>query len=247
MTASPLGRAGTDSDDDLGPFAGVREWIFDLDNTLYPRHSLLWEQIDARMSAFIGRELKLGLPEAARLQHELYDRYGATLRGLMVEHGVSPDAFLAYVHDIDHSVVEPDPVLASAISRLPGRRFILTNGSRRHAERVAERLGISDHFEDIFDIVWARHLPKPGVGTYERLVAATGLDPGRTAIFEDLARNLVVPQRQGMVTVLVLPPGTRNLFRGEWDLDRGPDREADFLTENLGGFLAAVVRAIGAD
>jgi putative hydrolase of the HAD superfamily len=231
---------GTDPDDDLSPFAEVRDWVFDLDNTLYPKSSGLWAQIDERIGAFVQKLLSLPRDEAAALQRGYYERYGATLRGLMLEHGIAPDEFLEYVHDIDHSPVQPDPALAHAIARLPGRRYILTNGSRGHAEKVAERLGVNRSFEDIFDIVWARHLPKPSPEIYERLIAETGLDPERTAMFEDLPRNLIEPQRLGMIAVLVLPPGTREVFKAEWNLEGGSDPAADFLTENLAGFLEAV-------
>lgn len=237
-------RPGTDPDDDFTRFAGIRDWVFDLDNTLYPKDAGLWTQIDERIAAFVQKLLSLPRDEAAQLQRGYYERYGATLRGLMLEHGIAPDEFLEYVHDIDHSGVKPDPALASAIGRLPGRRYILTNGSRRHAEKVAEKLGFVSEFEDIFDIVWAQHLPKPSPEVYAQLIAETGLDPKRTAMFEDLPRNLIEPRRLGMTTVLVLPEGTREVFKADWDLEGGPDPAADFLTENLGGFVTAVADAI---
>ena len=235
---------GTDPDDDLSRFRGINAWIFDLDNTLYPRSSRLFSQIEERIRDYVQRLLRTSREEAERVQRDFYERYGATLRGLMLEYGIAPDEFLEYVHDIDHAAVEPDPVLADAIARLPGRRFILTNGSRRHAEKVAERLGISGSFEDIFDIVWAEHLPKPSPEVYDRLVAKTGVDPARTVIFEDLARNLIAPQRLGMTTVLVLPKGTREVFKAEWDLEAGDQPEIDFLTEDLGGFLRKVLEVV---
>ena len=162
---------GSDATPDLRPFAIVDAWIFDLDNTLYPRHTNLFGQVDRRIRDYVQRLLSVDAEEAHRIQKDYYRRYGTTLRGLMEEHGIAPDDFLEYVHDIDHSPVEPDPRLAAAIERLPGRKFILTNGSRAHAEKVAERLGITDHFEDIFDIVRAELLPKPNRETYDRFVA----------------------------------------------------------------------------
>ena len=180
---------------DLGRFATVDNWVFDLDNTLYPRATNLFMQVDQRIRAYVGRLLDIGPDEAHRVQKDYYRRYGTTLRGLMEEHGIKPDDFLEYVHDIDHSVVMPDPRLARAIERLPGRKFILTNGSRAHAEKVAARLGIPDHFEEIFDIVSSELLPKPNRETYDRFLEVTGVDPRRAAMFEDLARNLEVPER----------------------------------------------------
>src|SRR5690606_19931668 len=131
---------------DPSRFAHVTDWVFDLDNTLYPHHSNLFSQIDTRMTAYISRFLDLPREEARTLQKELYRRHGTTLRGLMERYQVDPDDFLEKVHDIDYSWIEPDPALGEAMRALPGRKFIFTNGSRSHAERAAERLGVSDHF-----------------------------------------------------------------------------------------------------
>jgi putative hydrolase of the HAD superfamily len=241
MNAAPYRSAGVDPDDDFTPFAGIEAWVFDLDDTLYPVTPGLTAIFDGRMRAFIEKALGLSPGEAARVQQDLFNRYGATVRGLMTEHGVTPDEFLAYVHDIDHSVIEPDPALAQAIAALPGRRYILTNSPRRHAERVVERLGIAGEFHDIFDFARAGHHAKPSVQVYANLVGEVGLEPRRTAIFEDLPRNLAEPRRLGMTTVLVIPPKTREMFRSDWDLEAGPAPTADFLTENLGGFLSAII------
>ena len=111
-------------------FGHVTTWIFDLDNTLYPAHTNLFRQIDDRIRTFVARLLDLSHDDAQRVQKDLYHRYGTSLRGLMTEHGIAPDDFLEYVHDIDHSVLAPDPALAAAIAALPGRRFIMTNGTR---------------------------------------------------------------------------------------------------------------------
>src|SRR5688500_8525278 len=167
-------------------FEHVETWVFDLDNTLYPHHLNLWQQVDERIRDFIMKFLNLPPEDAQRLQKDYYRRYGTTLRGLILEHGIAPEDFLEYVHDIDHSPVEPAPRLAAAIKRLPGKKFILTNGSRRHAEKVAERLGVTGHFDEIFDIVSSELLPKPNRETYDRFIAATGVEPAEAAMFEDL-------------------------------------------------------------
>lgn len=228
---------------DLARFASVDAWVFDLDNTLYPRHTNLFVQVDRRIREFVGRLLDIGPDEAHRVQKDYYQRYGTTLRGLMEEHGIAPDDFLEYVHDIDHSVVMPDPRLADAIERLPGRKFILTNGSRAHADKVAARLGIPDHFEEIFDIVSSELLPKPNRATYDRFIAATGVDPTRAAMFEDLARNLEVPKALGMATVLVAPHGTREVLTEDWELQGRDAPHVEFVTDDLAGFLEAVLGA----
>ncbi|MCC6982209.1 MAG: pyrimidine 5'-nucleotidase [Bauldia sp.] len=224
----------------LSRFEDVRAWVFDLDNTLYPAHVDVYPQVEQRIRDYVQRLLHTTPGEAHRIQKEFQERFGATLTGLVAEYGVSPDDFLEYVHDIDHSSIQPDKVLAESIALLPGKKYILTNGSRRHAEKVGERLGITDEFEEIFDIAWAGHLPKPSPQVYDRLLVEIAVEPHAAALFEDLTRNLIVPRRLGMVTTLVVPPGTREvvLELGE----DGPGRsEADFVTDNLGAFLGRVL------
>ncbi len=233
------------ADHELSAFSGVDAWIFDLDNTLYPRHTNLYIQVDKRIRDFVQRLLSLSAEDAARIQKDYYRRYGTTLRGLMEEHGITPDDFLEYVHDIDHSPIEPDPALAQAVAALPGRKFILTNGSRAHAEKVAARLGFTTQFDDIFDIVRSDLLPKPNKATYDRFIERTGVAPESAAMFEDLARNLVVPKALGMQTVLVIPNGTREVFHEDWELEGRDAEYVDYLTDDLGGFLAGVLAATG--
>jgi putative hydrolase of the HAD superfamily len=231
---------------DLRIFRGVEAWVFDLDNTLYPAHTNLFAQVDVRIRDFVARLLDIPPEEADALQKDYYQRYGTTLRGLMDERGISPDDFLEYVHDIDHSVIEPDPALDAALDQLPGRKFIFTNGSRRHAERTAERLGIAGRFDDIFDIVSAELTPKPNRETYDRFLALTGVSPARAAMFEDLSRNLAVPHRLGMRTVLVVPQGTREVFREAWELEGDDAPHVEFVTDDLPRFVAAVAGALKA-
>lgn len=243
MTAdSPSGQAPAPRD--LARFQAVDAWVFDLDNTLYPRHIALFDQIDRRIHDYVGRLLGVPTDEARRVQKAYYQRYGTTLRGLMEEHGIAPDDFLAYVHDIDHSPVEADPRLADAIERLPGRKFIFTNGSRSHAERVAERLGVTRHFDDIFDIVSSELLPKPNRETYDRFLRVTGVEPKRAAMFEDLARNLVVPRALGMTTTLLVPSGLVTAVTEDWELEGRDGPHIDFVTEDLAAFLEEVNGAL---
>ena len=186
-------------------FGKVETWVFDLDNTLYPHHLKLWQQVDDRIRAYVADFLKVSKDEAFRVQKDYYKRYGTTMRGLMTEHGLKPDDYLEYVHQIDHSPLEPNPALGAALEKLPGRKLILTNGTRKHADAVMRRLEIHQHFEDVFDIIAAELEPKPSTKTYERFLARHGVDPTKAAMFEDLARNLETPHALGMTTVLVVP------------------------------------------
>jgi putative hydrolase of the HAD superfamily len=218
-------------------FAGVEAWIFDLDNTLYPAHLSLWEQIDARIKAYVAKFLNVAPEKAFLLQKDYYKRYGTSLRGLMIEHGMSPDDFLAYVHDIDHSPLQANPELGAAIAALPGRKFVFTSGTRTHVAAVTHRLGLENHFDGVFDIVDAGLLPKPHRATYEKFLVDHGVDPGRAAMFEDLARNLEAPHALGMKTVLVVPENTREVFRESWELEGRGDDHVDYVNDDLTAFL----------
>jgi len=220
-------------------FTHVREWVFDLDNTLYPHHSNLFAQIDVKMTAYVSDLLQLPRDEARTVQKDFYKRYGTTLQGLMANHNVDPDDFLEKVHDIDYSWIDPDPRLGEAIKALPGRKFIFTNGDRGHAERAARQLGVLDHFDDIFDVVAADLVPKPAAETYDKFRALHRVDCERAAMFEDLARNLTVPKSLGMTTVLVVPRNFEPTFSEIWERDDVED-QVDHVTDDLAGFLATL-------
>jgi putative hydrolase of the HAD superfamily len=221
-------------------FEHVETWIFDLDNTLYPHNVNLWQQVDERIRDYIADFLKVTHEEAFRLQKDYYKRYGTSMRGMMTEHGMRPDDFLDFVHQIDHSPLEPNPALGDAIEKLPGRKVILTNGTRRHADAVLARLEIERHFQDVFDIIAAELEPKPSPQTYDRFLEALKIEAATAAMFEDLARNLAVPHALGMTTVLVVPEHSREVFREEWELEGRDAPHVDHVTDNLTAFLRAI-------
>jgi putative hydrolase of the HAD superfamily len=221
-------------------FEHVETWIFDLDNTLYPHNVNLWQQVDERIRDYIADFLKVTHEEAFRLQKDYYKRYGTSMRGMMTEHGMRPDDFLDFVHQIDHSPLEANPALGDAIEKLPGRKVILTNGTRRHADAVLARLEIERHFQDVFDIIAAELQPKPSPQTYDRFLEALKIEAATAAMFEDLARNLAVPHALGMTTVLVVPEHSREVFREEWELEGRDAPHVDHVTDNLTAFLRAI-------
>jgi putative hydrolase of the HAD superfamily len=223
-------------------FDHIETWVFDLDNTLYPHHVNLWQQVDERIRGYIARFLAITHEEAFRLQKDYYKRYGTSMRGLMTEHGMKPDDFLEFVHQIDHSPLEPNAALGAAIEALPGRKLILTNGTRRHADAVLARLQLDRHFEDVFDIVAAELEPKPSPQTYDRFLQRHAVDAAKAAMFEDLARNLAVPYALGMTTVLVVPEHTREVFREDWELAGRDAPHIDHVTDDLVAFLEAIAR-----
>ena len=222
-------------------FAHVETWVFDLDNTLYPAGSDLWPQIDARITHYLADLLGLDGLSARALQKYYYQRYGTTLHGLMSEHAVDPHRFIAFVHDIDRTRLPVNLDLAAAIAALPGRKLILTSGSRDHALKTATQLGLHESFEDIFDIASSDFVPKPDPATYARFFDKHAVEPARAAMFEDLARNLEVPHARGMVTTLVVQPEDGLDHREPWEQTGVSAPYVDFVTDNLAGFLAALL------
>ena len=187
----------------LARLARIRNWIFDLDNTLYSANINLFAQIDARMTAYVGDLLGVEPAEAYRLQKGYFLDHGTTLAGLMREHDVDPHHFLGYVHDIEMDVIEENAPLAAAIARLPGRKLVFTNGDTPYATRVLDRLGLRNSFEAIHDVHAMDLVPKPAPSAYAGLCAAYDLDPNVSLFADDMARNLAPAKAIGMTTLWV--------------------------------------------
>jgi putative hydrolase of the HAD superfamily len=181
----------------------VDTWLFDLDNTLYPLESGLAGRMSPRITDFVEMLTGLPRPEALALQKRYLAEHGLTLRGLMDHHGVDPDQYHATFHDVPLDCLVPDPALAAALRRLPGRRLIFTNSDDVHTARVVKALGLSGLFEEVFHIGSAAFAPKPSAAAFDAIVRAHAIEPRTTAFFEDSERNLEPAAELGMTTVLV--------------------------------------------
>ena len=184
-------------------FSHVRDWIFDLDNCLYPASTRLFDLIDQRMTAYIERLLGVDAEEALRVQKMHFHGSGTTLAGLMKHHDVDPHHFMADVHDIPLDRVARDDRLVGAITRLPGRKFVHTNGNAEYAWKVLDRLGIAAELDHLHDIFAADLTPKPNLHGYRKLLDQFGVDPTRALMVEDMVQNLVPAKALGMTTVWV--------------------------------------------
>ena len=184
-------------------FSHVRDWIFDLDNCLYPASTGLFALIDERMTAYIQRLLECDAAEAHRVQKDHFHTHGTTLAGLMHAHEVDPHDFLENVHDIPLDRVQRNERLAATLARLPGRRFIFTNGDAPYARRVLEAIGVHDRFQDLHDIHASSYRPKPDPHGYELLCERFGIDPNHALLVDDMAQNLKPAKALGMTTVWV--------------------------------------------
>jgi len=212
------------------PLAEIETWIFDLDNTLYPVSCRLFDQIHARMTRFIADRFDLTAEAALVVQKTYFREHGTTLRGLMTVDRIDPDDFLAFVHEVDLSCVPQDPVLVAALSALPGRKIVHTNGSRRHAERLLDHLGVAESFCGILDIAAAAYEPKPALSGYHELLRRHQVSPRTALMIEDMAKNLVPAAALGMTTAWVRNPV-------DWAAAGSGGDHIHHVVDNLGRFL----------
>ena len=209
-------------------FEHVTTWVFDLDHTLYPPDMALFDQINVKMTAYVMQALGVDRAEADRLRHRYWQDHGTTLAGLMDNHGIDPGPYLSDVHEIDFTVLTPDPLLAARIRALPGRRIVYTNGTASYAEQVLEARGLAELFDAVYGVEHANLRPKPERRAFEAVFARDGLTPERAAMFEDDIRNLAVPHDMGLRTVHVAPTAT-------------PADHVHHHTDDLAAFLGRLV------
>jgi putative hydrolase of the HAD superfamily len=238
----------------LAPISGfghVKNWVFDLDNTLYPATSDLFAEIDTRMTAFVADYLDLPPTEARVLQKSYYSKHGTTLSGMMAHHDMDPEEFLFHVHEIDLSPLPHLPELVEAVGGLPGRKFVYTNGSRRHAERVTAHMKLDHLFDGKFGIEDASYVPKPNQSSYDDFCRLHDVDPTEAIFFEDLARNLTPAKEMGFTTVLVHsdkdwshePIEARPASLADVTGDDGAEH-IDYVTGDLAAFLDAALQSL---
>jgi putative hydrolase of the HAD superfamily len=214
------------------PLGAVETWVFDLDNTLYPASCLLFEQIQRRMNEYICRLLSVSPEAAAELRRTYFLKHGTTMHGLMALHRVDPHEFMAFVHDVDLSVVPANPALVAALEGLGGRKLVYTNGSVPHAENLLKHLGVTHCFDDIFDIVASDFAPKPAMAPFQAFVQRYGLQPTRALMVEDMAKNLAPAAALGMTTAWVRT-------EIDWAAIASDADYIHYVVEDLAGFLAA--------
>jgi putative hydrolase of the HAD superfamily len=181
----------------------VNAWVFDMDDTLYPREQGLMFLVQARINAYVVEAVGLDPQEARVLQRQFLDEHGTTLAGLMANYTIDPEDFLRVVHEVPLDGVEPNPRLAERLKSLPGRCFVFTNGARDYAHRVLDRIGIADCFEGVFAIEDGDLTPKPAPSAFRRMIERFDFEPRCAAFFEDTPKNLEPAKALGMATVLI--------------------------------------------
>ena len=213
----------------------INTWIFDLDNTLYSADSGIFQQVHKLMGEFISNNLNMNLEEAKKLQSKYYKQHGTTLRGLMDNHGVDPDHFLAEVHKLDYSIVGPNKMLNQELDKLKGRKIIYTNANKQHVTDVLEKIKLSNYFDEIFDIKMANYIPKPELKPYEQIIDLFNIEPKSSAMFDDIAKNLV-PAKKVNFTSVWIDAGYENFS----DDINASKEYLDYSTRDLSLFLKDV-------
>ncbi|MEP7028440.1 MAG: pyrimidine 5'-nucleotidase [Candidatus Eisenbacteria bacterium] len=185
----------------------IRHWLFDLDDTLYPASTGLFAHVSRRITRRIADALHVSEDEARIVQRGLWRKYGTSLRGLQVEHGLDPEPFLADVHDVPvEEILTPDPALSVMLGALPGDRHVFTNGPSEFVARVLARLGVTERFTRVFDIRHAEFVPKPDPHPYERVLGALEAPPNAIVMVDDSPQNLAQARALGMWTVWLRSP-----------------------------------------
>ena len=213
----------------------INTWIFDLDNTLYSADSGIFQQVHKLMGEFISNNLNMDLEEAKKLQSKYYKQHGTTLRGLMDNHGIDPDYFLAEVHKLDYSIVGPNKMLNQELDKLKGRKIIYTNANKQHATDVLEKIKLSNYFDEIFDIKMANYIPKPEIKPYEQIIDLYNINASTSAMFDDIAKNLV-PAKKVNFTSVWIDAGYEN-FSDDIEASK---QYLDYQTRDLSLFIKNV-------
>ena len=213
----------------------INTWIFDLDNTLYSADSGIFQQVHRLMGEFISKNLNVDLTEAKKLQSKYYKQHGTTLRGMIDNHGTNPDHFLEEVHKLDYSIVGPNDLLNKELKKLEGRKIIYTNANKKHVIDVLERINLTNFFDEIFDIKMANYIPKPEIKPYEQIIDLFNINPKSSAMFDDIARNLVPAKKVGFTPVWI-DAGYENFS----DDIKSSKNYLDYETRDLSLFLKDV-------
>ena len=178
--------------------------LFDLDNTLYAPEHNLFALIDVRINRYMCEVVKIAPEMVDGLRRGYWKHYGATLQGLIRHHRVDAEDYLDYVHDVDvDRHLKADPELGVALGQLPLRRYVFTNGSRAHAERVLKALHLENLFDEIFDIRIANYQPKPNFEPYQGVLRKLNQPAHDCIMIEDSGENLKTARALGMKTMLV--------------------------------------------
>ncbi len=211
----------------------IKYWLFDLDNTLYSGDTKVFDQVDKKMSFFISKKLNVNLKEAKKIQKNYFQEYHTTLNGMIKNHNIDAEEFLQYVHDVDLNFLKKDLNLQNELTKLMGKKYIFTNGSKAHASNVTKRIGIENLFDGVFDIIDSDFIPKPSIEPYKKIIQKYGIEPDYCIFIEDIARNLKPAHELGMKTVWIKNDEP-------WAAEFSNEDFINYKTDNLSEFLSKI-------
>jgi putative hydrolase of the HAD superfamily len=184
--------------------------LLDVDNTLYARSCGVVERIDKLIDRYLLERMRFPPAEMRDMRRALRTAHGTTLRGLMLDHGIDPDDYLAFVHAIDVAgILAFDEALQAMLRRIPLPKVAVTNGSSAHANAVLECLGIRDQLTRIYALEQLAYVPKPFPAAFQAVLDDLPARPESCILVEDSAPNVEAARRLGMRTVHVaedVPP-----------------------------------------
>jgi putative hydrolase of the HAD superfamily len=185
--------------------ASYRVLFLDLDDTMYPSTSGLWEAIGDRINRFLLDHMALDPATVSDVRDRYLAEYGTTLNGLMAEYHINPDEYLVFVHDVPvEKLIQPNPRLERMLAKLQQKRVIFTNSYSPHVERVLKRLGVRGQIDQVIDIVALEFVNKPKLEAYPRAMEIAGeSEPAACVIVDDRALNLDPAALLGMRPILV--------------------------------------------
>lgn len=144
--------------------------------------------------------------EANYLRRDFCTRYGTTLAGLRAKFGTCPQEFFDFIHTPEGLLYPaPNSALQDLLLKLPGRRYIFTNGRRDWVEPGLIAMGLQNLFLDIFDIAFFGWDNKPNAGPYAQVESHLGEKPGQIVFFDDCPENLLPAKARGWTTVYIGP------------------------------------------
>jgi putative hydrolase of the HAD superfamily len=211
----------------------IKYWLFDLDNTLYSGNTKVFDQVDKKMSFFISKKLNVSIDEAKKIQKNYFHEYNTTLNGMIKNHAIDANEFLEFVHDVNLDFLKENKPLEQEITKLKGKKFIFTNGSKAHAANVTKRIGIEKLFDGVFDIVESDFIPKPSIEPYKKIIEKYKIEPQYSIFIEDIARNLKPAHELGMKTVWIKNDEP-------WAAKFSDSDFINYKTDNLAKFLKEI-------
>ena len=214
-------------------FQLIKYWLFDLDNTLYSAKTKVFDQVEKRMTQYVSNKLDVGMDKAKKIQKDYFHEYNTTLNGMIKNHKINANEFLEFVHDIDINFLKKDLKLSEELKKLDGKKMIFTNGPKKHALNISQKIGIDQHFDGIFDIIDSNFIPKPNMEPYKKLIEKHKIDPNLCVFVEDIARNLKPAHEMGMTTVWIENDEP-------WARKFSDSNFINYKTDNLSEFLKKI-------